>query len=345
MDKTTDYFSEISRSFTHSTASEMISMQAILVLLIVVLVLVGVIIVMWFRSKKNTVYIPHGWVLEPQSIQKNLNEAMELRSKMELQFHSESNRRRSTFCSLYEMSADTVTMECSTLKNISRNWLGKYVDCYFRIQDEHHNPLHYMFTSPIIGIRPVGNDICHLNLAMPNKLELKQKRAALRVDPPDQYIMGIALWPEKLLSDATHDMNFKNWGKPVLSYIPGKRAEIRLVNVSAGGLKLHVKRQNAKECGLSFNIGDRLFVLLDLWEPEAGQRNRYWLLCRLQMPYIDFETRDVDLGLQFMRRAEIVDNSNGELFWLSPLRDNEVDEIGNWAMKRHLELYREKGIE
>jgi hypothetical protein len=345
VDKTTDYFSEISRSFTDTSAREMVSMQVIMVLLAVVAVLVAIIIIMWLRSKRSAVYVPHGWVLDPQSIRTDLKNAMDQRSKMELQFHSETDKRRSTFCILYDLGADSVTMECSSLKNISSNWLGKTVDCYFRMQDEKRTPQHYMFTSSIIGIRPVGNEICHLNLSVPEKLEMKQKRAALRVDPPEQYIMGIALWPEKLLADAKHDMNFKNWGKPVLSFIPGKRAQVRLVNISAGGVKLHIKRHDAKECGLSFNIGDRIFILLDLWEPETGTRTRYWLLCRLQMPYVDFETRDVDLGLQFIQRAEAVENAHGELYWLPPLRGNEVDEIGNWAMRRHLELYREKGLE
>ncbi len=344
VDKTTDYFSEISRSFMHSPRDQM-SMQVILILMGVVALLCAIIAFMWWRARRASVYVPHGWLLTPQEIEAILVTARDQRSKVEIQFHSEETKRRSAYCSIYDVVNGAITLECAGLQNISRSWMGRIVDCYFRIQDEERKDRYYMFSSSISGIRPVGKDISHLSLDIPTKLELKQKRACLRVDPPEQYILGIAVWREKLLGDGNHDLNVKHWGPSVLSFIPGKRAQIRLENISAGGIKLHVKRDFAKQSGLEFNIGDHLFVLLDLWEPENGQRQRFWLLCRIQMPFIDFETRDVDLGLQFLKRAETVENSTTELRWMPSLRNNEVDEVGNWAMKRHLELYRDKGLE
>lgn len=320
------------------------SLQVIIILSCIVTLLVGIIIVMWLRSKHKAAYIPHGWLFKPEEIEKTLFTARDQRSKFEVQFHSENEKRKSTFCSVVDVHEGVITLECSGLTNINRNWMGKIVDCYFKVQDDKRNDRYYMFSSSIAGIRPVANEISNVSITIPSKLEQKQKRGSLRVDPPEQYIMGIAIWPEKLNGDGTHDMNIKNWGKPLLSFIPGKRAQVRLGNISAGGLKIHVKRQDAKDSGLAFNIGDRFFVLLDLWEPETGQRQRYWLLCRLQLPFIDFETRDVDLGLQFLRRAETT-TSVSELVWSQPLKANEVDDIGNWAIKRHLELYREKGLE
>lgn len=344
VDKTTDYFSEISRSFVDSPRG-LLSMQVIAVLCVIVAVLLCIIAFMWWRSRNKGVYVPHGWLLTPVDIEKTLNTALDQRSKFELQFHATDERRRSTFCSVYDIRDGFITLECLGLGNISRNWMGRSVDCYFRVRGEKRTDIYYMFSSTIAGIRPVADDVSHISLHMPTKLEQKQKRASLRVDPPEQYILGLALWKESLLADGSHDLNLKNWGRPLLSYVPGKRVQIRLENVSAGGLKLHVKRKDAKASGLDFNIGEKYFVLLDLWEPDTGQRMRFWLLCRLQMPYIDFETRDVDLGLQFLKRAENEANSTTELRWLPALKGNEVDEIGNWSMKRHLELYREKGLE
>lgn len=344
-DRTTEYFSEIGRSFSDSSMRDQLSMQVIGVLAAIVAVLVTVIVLMWLRARRNAVYIPHGWILTPTDIEVTLKSAMDQRSKFEVQFHSETEKRRSTFCTVFDVANGVITMECSGLKNISKSWMGRMVDCYFRVQDEKRSQRYYMFSSSIAGIRPVTTEISHISIAIPEKLEQKQKRASLRVDPPEQYILGIAVWKERMLGDGNHDLNIKNWGKPLLSYIPGKRAQIRLSNISAGGVKLHVKRQDAKDSGLEFNIGDRLFILLDLWEPETGQRQRHWLLCRLQLPFTDFETRDMDLGMQFLRRAEMKEGSNSELAWGPSLRSNEVDEIGNWAMRRHLELYREKGLE
>jgi len=180
---------------------------------------------------------------------------------------------------------------------------------------------------------------------LPEVLEQRQKRAFLRVEPPEQYVLGMALWAEPLDTTGSMKMNIKDWGKPALVFIPNKTSDIELVNISAGGARLKVRRERAKKCGLTFTIAERFMLLLDLWEPELGKRDRYWLLCRTQTPFIDFETRDVDLGVQFIGYARNRENSTHELVW-QPMKAGEgIEVIGNWAMKRHLELYRERGPE
>lgn len=345
-DRTTNYFSQLSDSFAHTSFQSQLSVQVILILSAVVLVLIGIIVVMWRVNKKKAAYIPHGWVLEPAAIATQFSEAITQRSKFEVQFHSKDEKRRSTFCSPLDFSNDTLTLEAAGLKNISKHWVGRNIDCFFRVQDEKHNYTYYTFTGPIAGLRPVSSEICHVYLKTPEKLERKQRRAALRVDPPEQYILGLALWEGKELSGRDeYDMNIKHWGKPALAFIPGKKNQLSLDNISAGGIKITVKRKHAKECALPFTIGDLLMVLLDLWEPETGERMRFWVACRVRNPFIDFETHDVEVGLQFIDQLQLQENSQYKLEKIPQTMRFEVEEIGNWAMHRHLEIYREKGLE
>ncbi len=343
VDQTADYFAEISRSFATLSDRNQLPTQAILILLVVVLLLVAAIIVMRIRAKRTPGYVPYGWAFTPEQIRDTLNLALDQRSKFEMQFHTQAGNRRITYCSPSEIRSDAIWLQVDTSGSTTgQGWKGRKVDCYFRVWNDKRVQTHYMFTSDIIDARSQGETLLLVGVALPERLEQRQKRASLRVTPPEQYILGIALWPEKIRPDGTQDLSLRNWGSPSLSLIPGKRAELRLVNVSAGGIKLFIPRQHVRTCGLAFAKGDKLFLLLDLWEPETGQRLRFWLLCRVQNPVVNHDTQDMELGLQFLRRADTREDSLNELAWLPNLRDHEVEDVGNWAIKRHLELYREK---
>jgi len=344
LDRTTNYFTEIGNSFGATSFSSTASLTVIAVLCGVIVVLLGVIVVLSYLKRKHGSYVPAGWILRPAEIAQQLQTAIDQRGKVELQFHTPGARRHTTTCLPVALEHDTLLLECSGLEKLSPGWIGRSVECFFCLKSGTH-PVYYTFVTTIAGIRMEGEGICMMNVRLPEVLEQRQKRAFLRVEPPEQYVLGMALWAEPLDTTGSMKMNIKDWGKPALVFIPNKTSDIELVNISAGGARLKVRRERAKKCGLTFTIAERFMLLLDLWEPELGKRDRYWLLCRTQTPFIDFETRDVDLGVQFIGYARNRENSTHELVW-QPMKAGEgIEVIGNWAMKRHLELYRERGPE
>lgn len=340
----TSFFTQIGKNFSASSFRTETALFTVYGLLSVVVLLIAVIIFMWFKNRKNTKYVPHDWVLHPAHISNTLKMARDEHEKFEVQFHSKGEKRRSTSCLLTSINKENVTIECSGISNLQSSWVGKDVDCYFQVRKSSTGNNFFMFTSPIIGIRGCTDGTAILNLKAPNKLEQRQKRASLRISPPSQYIMGLAVWsaPDEISTKGTLDI--RQWGRPVLTYLPEKSFQIALENISAGGMKVRIPRSEVKKCNLEFSIGDKLFTLLDLWDPDTGQRVRYWLLCRIQNPFVDFVTHDAELGMQFLFTAQPDAKNPAELRWVEEPIGSSLESIGNWVMRRHLELYREKGI-
>jgi uncharacterized membrane protein YciS (DUF1049 family) len=339
-----NFFSQIGAHLSASNFRTETALFTVYALGFVVFVLIAVIIFMWYKNRKNTRYIPKDWVLHPDHIANTLNAARDENEKFEVQFHSEGEKRRSATCRMASINGEAVTIECSGLTNLQSDWIGKVVDCYFQTRKFGSGSIFFMFTSPIIGIRSCSDGTAVLNLKLPEKLEQRQKRASLRISPPQQYIMGLAVWsaPDGLICKGKIDI--RQWGRPMLTFLPEKSFQIALDNISAGGIKVRIPREEIRNCKLDFKMGDKLFTLLDLWDPDTGQRIRYWVLCRIQNPFVDFVTHDAELGMQFLHTARPDGDNASELCWSEEISESGVESIGNWVMRRHLELYREKGI-
>jgi hypothetical protein len=82
--------------------------------------------------------------------------------------------------------------------------------------------------------------------------------------------------------------------------------------------------------------------MLDLWNPDKAQWLRFWVYCLMQSPVLDFETKGMDLGAQFMVWAKPAKNGDSALLWLKLASSGEVKPLGNWIMRRHLEYFRER---
>lgn len=338
------FFTQIGSHFSASTFRTETALFTVYALCAIVVVLIAVIAFMWIKNRNNAKYIPKDWVLHPAHIANTLNAARDENEKFEVQFHSDGEKRRSTTCRMASINEESVTIECSGLNNMQGDWVGKDIDCYFQVRKFGSGSTFFMFTTPITGVRSCTDGTAILTLKAPEKLEQRQKRAALRISPPQQYIMGLAAWsaPEGLIPKGKLDI--RQWGRPMLTYLPEKSSQIALDNISAGGIKVRIPKAEMKTCGLDFKIGDKLFILLDLWDPDTGQRVRYWVLCRVQNPFIDFVTHDAELGMQFLYTAHPDTDNTSELEWNEDGLENGIESIGNWVMRRHLELYREKGI-
>ena len=339
-----NFFAQIGRNFSASSFRNQDALFAVYALSAIVVLLVVVIAFMWLRNRKNAKYVPHDWVLQPSHIASTLIAARDENEKFEVQFHSKGEKRRSTSCSLTTVSDTALTMQCSGLKNLKSSWIGKEIDCYFQVRKFGSSSSFFMFTTPIIGVRGCTDGTAVLTLQAPNKLEQRQKRASLRISPPNQYIMGLAVWAVPDGLNPKGRLDIRQWGRPLLTFLPEKSFQLTLDDISAGGIKIRVPREEVRNSHLEFKIGDQLFTLLDLWDPDTGQRVRYWILCRVQNPFVDFVSHDAELGLQFVRTAHANQTTPGELCWCADPATNGIDSIGNWVMRRHLELYREKGI-
>jgi hypothetical protein len=100
---------------------------------------------------------------------------------------------------------------------------------------------------------------------------------------------------------------------------------------------------------LRFNTVEQVILMLDLFNADQGRSMRLWLACRVQNLWREHATRDIQMGLQFLawaRPREAAEHEEGGgIEWLRLSSANEVEELGNWIMRRHLELFRDSPAE
>ncbi len=405
------FLAEISRNFGNYQADFSLVREFALIVAAVAALLAAVLLVGGLRQRRAS-YTPEGWVNDPHVIRELFDAAILQRGRFEMQFHGPTGRR-STYCTAVAVTRSALTLECSLLRAVPESWKGREVDCYFRTQQKRMQ-VYYQFTSVITGAHrapppdrnaPRGpgataDAVWLVDLALPEKLERRQKRAFLRLDVPRHLVLGLAAWP--MGTDTPAPADGRRLGAPLLALpdatslnsftahaapcpvgdaapdpapdpapdrdaasapaacadtVPDDVAAplfpdisqaqpVALLNLSGGGLRLLLPRATARAAatrGMNLDIGGRFAALLELYDPQHDRSLGLWLQCRVQNRFVAFETRDVELGAQVLAWGQARDNAPHMADW-KPLSDEgEVEPLGNWVIRRHLELYRESG--
>jgi hypothetical protein len=428
------FLADISRHFGDYQSDFSLVREFVLIVAAVAALLAAVLLIGGLRQRGQR-YTPEGWVNDPQVIRELFEAAILQRGRFEMQFHGPTGRR-STYCTAVSVSRSDLTLECSLLRTVPESWKGREVDCYFRTQQKRIQ-VYYQFTSKIIGAhrapsanrdapRSPGGDadsVWLVDLALPDKLERRQKRAFLRLDVPRHLVLGLAAWP--MGPDTPAPADGRRLGTPLLalpdattlnsftahraglsgetalpedfdtvpaddpahdaspardippSHSPTLTPEaptscapaapaapaakddippifpdittalpVALLNLSGGGMRLLVPRATARSAtvrGMNLDVGGRFAALLELYDPQHDRSLGFWLHCRIQNRFVAFETRDVELGAQVLAWGQARPDAPHMADW-KPLSDEgEAEPLGNWVIRRHLELYRESG--
>ena len=332
----------ISRGFQFGRHDLQNAPTLVATLAIIIVALTSIIIVMHIRQHRRR-YVPQDLVKEPSQILDLLRDTVDQRSRFELLLSGRGGVLPA-YCSPIKVTNNTFTLECDSLKDFSGNLDGREVTAFFRVT-ENKQQLGFGFTTTITAMRPLNqNWIIELNL--PTLIDRRQKRGYLRVNPPKEYVQGIAVWNDPTDETGHIPKDVREWGKPLMAYIPSKLSQVQLNNISAGGMRLTVPLQSYKDMGLEFNLSNRFAVLLELKEVgETDQRLRFWTLCRIQNYYTDFTTQGVEIGLQFMFHAKPQEAEQPTfLYWTQLPEGGEIEAIGNWSMLYHLEAFREQEL-
>ncbi|GAB7080535.1 PilZ domain-containing protein [Megalodesulfovibrio paquesii] len=289
---------------------------------------------------------PVGVIANVEEIRELIDTAIRDRSRLDLKFLPADSLRKSMACTLVDLIGDTLVVEPPTYVVIKPEWMGRRVECFFRLNTTKGQTLFYTFETTVLGVSSMGNAIMRLDLVAPSTLRLEQKRSFLRIDPPQHYFLGLALWLDSWDSGMSPPSNVKSWGRPPLVFTPDKTQNPVLVsNISGSGLRLSIRHDAVRAMQLSPNIGGRVLILLDLYDPDTERKKRFWLRCRIQNLHEDFNTRDLEIGLQCIGSGRPVREEDPyELEWQT-VGDSGVEPLAKWVMRRHLELYRDKGLE
>lgn len=334
------------RSFNFEAVSEWLWGVGGIALLLLVYIVVKAI-----KARRNR-YNPFGTINDPRAIRSILHSAFDQRRPFEIQFHTDARQRRPTLrCAPEYLGRDSMTVEVNGLQTLSDKWLGLPVTVFFRILLGREFT-YYTFSSRIDGIHLPRQGICQLTLPLPGALENRQKRSFLRITPPKEFLLGSAMWHGETMPQDNALIEITSWPRPQLLFIPERVEQFHLLDISAGGARISIPNTVLRSLDLQFAASEHLLLMLDLLDPKQNKRLRFWMQCRVQNAWMEHATRNLHMGVQFLswaRPKETPDHTGdgnaAGIEWLRLSSSHEVELLGNWIMRRHLELFRENPFE
>lgn len=291
-------------------------------------------------------YNPYGSIVDERMIRNILRSAFDQRRPFEVQMQMDAGQRRPTLrCAPEYIGQNSLTLEINGLRTLSDHWKGRPVTIFFRIMAGREYT-YYTFASTISGIHHPKSGICHLTVHTPTALENRQKRSFLRIAPPREFFMGGAIWCKDAMPTPENIAEISRWPRPRLLLIPERMEQFRLVDLSAGGARITIPNRVVRSLSLELGTTEQIVLMLDLFDPEQSRRLRFWMQCRIQNIWLEHQSRDMHMGVQFIAWArpkggdETLQSDGIE--WLRMSSSSEVEPVGNWIMRRHLELFREQ---
>ncbi|MBF0482084.1 MAG: hypothetical protein HQK81_12150 [Desulfovibrionaceae bacterium] len=286
------------------------------------------------------------WIIQRREIVALLQTAVFQRSKVRLSFHRDDKRSRSTDGAFVELGDNGFTLELASVRNLNRAWIGKLVDCDFRVKDKKSDFFNfYHFVSEIQDIRMGHDQILQLHVAIPLRLEASQKRSSLRIDPPDRLIPVFRVWsPSMVTSGKATDLDFATWGEPFFQIVPADMAgRGEIVDISGGGLGLEIEAGALDDGPHKLAPTDDLYIRMDLAEPGEDDVLTVYVLARVQIILTQTKVPGRHkLGLRFVRQGLPVDPKMTRLRWQVAEEDG-IREVDDWVFARHLDIYRQRG--
>jgi hypothetical protein len=297
---------------------------------------------------RRQAFIPAGWITAPRMLRNLLNDALIQRSTFEVQFTDKAQNDHPIMrCSLDNFSSGRMSLLVYGVSNIAYSWIGRGVDCYFRINVKDQS-VYYTFNSIITETENKPRGLTILWVKIPERLQNRQKRAFLRLNPPSELLIGSAVWYGQNLPAEDKLDSVSTWVKPNLALLPNRDPQFYIKDLSAGGLRLSIPNNHSNDttdatdttdAADEFSVAENIIILLDLRDPDSEKKIRFWFKCRIQNVMSEHNSKTTELGMQIIAWATPKEGG-ANLEWLRLTRENEVAPLGNWIVRRHLEQFR-----
>jgi len=338
-----DYLKAISRNVDHWE----LNTPAVLLLIFVGCAVLGAMCLHLVLTRLRSLRTPEQPIFtltDQDEILSILIKALDNRSNFELSLPA--GNTNPLVCTLTDVHYSCLALELPAYITPSETWIDREVQIYFAIPADGSRRDHYFFQSEILDLFQGDIENVCILISYPPFLQQKQKRSHLRLDPPPDRIASLTLWPASYTHNSSLETDINRFGQPLLEY-PGQTTnthQIRIMDISASGLRLKIPKNSRKKAGITSDNFKECIIALTLVGQEEGQQQSHTVYCRTKNMYDDTMTQDLQVGLQFSAIGQTNPQWPHHLIWDKVDPEHGVEEIGNWVIKLHLKLYREKGI-
>lgn len=271
--------------------------------------------------------------LAARRLEETFDQVLLQRSKLHVSFDEDITSLTGVTGTLDRFTRNSLFVETSSFSAVNPRWYGSTVTCFFRIREPGPKPRHTfsMFQSILLDSRPGPHGAILLELSFPRALESGQRRKSVRVSPDLKKFRHIGLWR---YGEGLDD--------PLAGMEQFRCGAARLVDISAGGLRLVLKKGLLKEKKLEVVRNARFVIYLRFSESLPKHPDEVWLVARVRSVSTDFVTGDVTAGMEFFGEGQ-VDSETGKVAWRKVV-ENSVEAVAQRAYLWHIDLYRSKGI-
>ncbi len=334
-------FGRVYQSFESSGLTPVVLVILLITLACIFLAVLLYWILKVYRARHGEEKRYFGEITDKKTVYSIIDQAMLQRSKVVSRF---SKKNKPFDCSIYQIEEKEIILEPPYYAQPTSKWLKKNLECTFRVGLDKENFLFYTFVSPINDFEVV-HEVRMLRIDFPRSLFLGQKRRHLRLEPPNKWILGLALWPTDFLEKNGDREQIDKWGDPFIRMKKGeeKQPVLSLVDISAGGFRLRVSKEFSSLLQRLQRESPSVIVYIALGNGN-GDTRRFLLLGRIKYSYIEHDQNFFYLSMEFVKYGRLREKGSREVIWEDINPAQGVEELGNWVFKRHLQLYREKGL-
>ncbi|SDL13799.1 hypothetical protein SAMN05660337_2221 [Maridesulfovibrio ferrireducens] len=300
--------------------------------------------VLWYNNqelKKRLNPVPPSWMIGKAKISKVFETALVYRSKIEISFHSSSEKRKTIPCSISDLTHE-ILLEMPTREGIGKSWIGRQIDGFFHVPTKQAGlVIFYHFTSVITDISSKGSSYTYIHTEYPKYLEQTQKREFLRVSPPSRFYDYVNIIPDSTQGMKAGLKFITTSGEYSPGFMGGKDSRTNLIDISGGGVSLEVTHMSSKRAAnLKLSKGQSFLLLLGLVDTGNKGIVRYLFTTRIRRIFIDPTQGKAQIGLSFENQFLGFDDITQKPKWAT-LKNKGSTEMDDWSYNLHLELYRE----
>ena len=306
----------------------------------VIVCIAGAWLLFKYRRARD-IYIPVADVREPGKIAQILDLCIMRRNKIEFKIVSRQNSGQFVSGMPVAVRDGQLILSLSVPFSASQEKLkGERVHCYFKVQENKRTSF-FNFLGTINRVLAGSDGFLELRIGLPETLVAGQKRHFLRLDPNDDFILDLAIWPEYIDSATDWKTRIDDFPPPALSNEDKSLARIKLKDISAAGVRLILDKAELSRGGIIPNRGAHFMLRLNLWDPAELRELSLWMICRIQKYVSASGDPQVDIGAQFIAWSQLKNQETRELSWVKlSHEEDDVLPLGNWVAKRYLEEYR-----
>lgn len=301
--------------------------------------------VLWYNNrelKKRLNTVPTSWITEYDTLSAIFETALVYRSKVDLSFHSESEKRRTVPCAISDVTGTSIILEVGAMDGISKNWVGRQVTGFFHVPAKQAGSvIFYNFTSVIENIVPRGSKYINIHLAFPEYIEQTQKREFLRVSPASRHYDYVNIIPDTKQGMAAGLKYLATSGEYSPGFMGGRDAGVFISDISGGGISLEMTHMTTRKSE-RFNLkkGNNFLVLLGLVDTGNKGIVRHLFVCKVRRFYFDPTQSRAQVGLSFEAKFKEFDEDTKKPVW-DRFTKGGCPEMDDWTYNLYLELYRE----